>query len=87
METHILELLYSILMEKGELELAKKVWKLRSSSKPTIIMELSVLERKASVVGTRFLATAKLALLGSKERLDDLSTMAQHLSGYPLPDK
>jgi len=87
MERHILALLYGILFKKGEEELAKKVYKLRPCSKATILSELSLFERDASVLAVRWIAIAKLAIQGDEHRYEALEQEILKEMGFPSIDE
>jgi hypothetical protein len=82
MEEPILQLLYSVLASKGQDEIAKKVWKTQGSTTERCLQDLSLLERDANAVATRWIATAKLAIKGSKEHRDKLEQEAIKESGF-----
>jgi hypothetical protein len=88
MEEHILGLLYGILHGLGQEDFARSVWKLRGSSKTTIMEALILMERKADTYATRWIATAKAALNGDNDRLRSLEDEGLRQAGFPTgPNK
>ena len=76
-------LLYGVLFQKGHKELAREVWHLMGSSKATTLAELSKMEMGAEAGAMRWIATAKLAIQGDKDRFWNLEVELLRELGLP----